>query len=95
MSVKTKEKMKGILKLMTFSLFAISMFLNIEIALQNESEISSGELSFSGIEVSLFESTHAEDKGLPCYYSYFWGSCTIGGSLYCVGSTFTGSYFCF
>lgn len=66
MSVETKKRFKNLGKIVGIGLFTILMLTNIKLALLDENEIASGDISVLGIEVNLFEATYA------CSYS---GSC--------------------
>jgi hypothetical protein len=65
MSIQTKKRFKNLGKIIGVTLFAILMFTNIKIALMDDKEIASGDISVLGIEMHLFEATFGE-SGTSC-----------------------------
>lgn len=87
MSFKTKNVFKKVGKITAIAIFAVALFLNIQISSMNSSDVSNGNLSLMGVDVSLFEATYGEsaascaDIGLRSYgthvaiYLYTVGFC--------------------
>ena len=59
MSVQTKKRFKNLSKIVGIGLFALLMLTNIKLALLDDNELASGDISILGIEVNLFEATYA------------------------------------
>jgi hypothetical protein len=68
MSLKTKKRFKNIGRVVAGALFALLMFTNIKVALMDDAEILSGDISLLGVELGLFEATYACNDCLdgPC-----------------------------
>ena len=60
MSVQTKKRFKNIGKTIGIALFALLMFTNIKVALMDDAELASGDISVFGIELNLFVPSYAE-----------------------------------
>ena len=73
MSIKAKQRVKNISRVIGIALFALLMFTNIKIATMDNSELAKGDISLFGIEVNLFDATDA----------YNWGGGGGGGTYYC------------
>jgi hypothetical protein len=65
MSLKTKKRFKNIGKVVAGALFALLLFTNIKVALMDDAEILSGDISLLGVELTLFEATFAKDPIPP------------------------------
>lgn len=76
MSVQTKKRFKNLGKTIGISLFALLMFTNIKIALMDDVDIASGDISILGIELNLFDATYGEDI-------YHRGPLKLAGLSYC------------
>ena len=63
MSVQTKKRFKNLGKIVSIGLFTLLMLTNIKLALLDDNEIASGDISLFGIEVNLFDATYACDLG--------------------------------
>ncbi len=61
MSLKTKKRFKNLGKAIGIALFALLMFTNIKVALMDDAELASGDISVLGIEIQLFEGTYASE----------------------------------
>ncbi len=59
MSLQFKKRFKNLSKALGIALFALLMFTNIKVALLDETEIASGDISILGVELTLYESTDA------------------------------------
>jgi len=59
MSLKTKKRFKNIGKVVAGALFALLLFTNIKVALMDDAEITNGDISLLGVELTLFEATYA------------------------------------
>ncbi|PIQ08104.1 MAG: hypothetical protein COW71_13515 [Ignavibacteriales bacterium CG18_big_fil_WC_8_21_14_2_50_31_20] len=59
MSVQTKKGFKNLGRIVGIGLFTLLMLTNIKLALLDDNEIASGDISVLGIEVNLFEATYA------------------------------------
>jgi len=81
MSLQTKKRFKNLGKIIGVVLFAFLMFTNIKIALMDDAELASGDISVLGIELNLFEGTYAGNEG-----QYL--ACTA------IGCSYLGSEFC-
>ncbi len=62
MSVQTKKRFKNLGKIIGVVLFVALMFTNIKVALMDDAEIASGDISVAGIEVTLFEAAFATER---------------------------------
>ena len=71
MSIKTKERFKNIGKVIAGVLFALLLFTNIKVALMDDAEILSGDISLLGVELTLFDETQAAVP-LPCNRILTW-----------------------
>jgi len=60
MSQQTKKRFKNLGKIIGIALFAFLMFTNIKVALMDDAELTSGNISVFGIELNLFEGTYAD-----------------------------------
>lgn len=92
MSVQTKKRFKNLGKTISMALFALLIFTNIKIALMDDAELTSGDISVFGIELNLFEPSYAEttDTGCPNYCNVALASCLSQCSI---GCAFTGGYY--
>ena len=70
MSVQQKKRFYNLGKIIGIALFAFIMFTNIKIALMDDAEIASGDISVFGIELNLFEATYAEWSQAPGYRTF-------------------------
>jgi hypothetical protein len=75
MSLKTKKRVGKFAKTAGIILFAILLFTNIKIALNNDAEMNSGDVSMLGVEMKLFEPTYAfevtfDDCSAICQTTY-------------------------
>jgi len=59
MSLKTKKSFKNIGKVVAGVLFALLLFTNIKVALMDDTELVSGDISLLGVELTLFDATYA------------------------------------
>ncbi|MCB0744800.1 MAG: hypothetical protein KDC52_07410 [Ignavibacteriae bacterium] len=66
MTLNTKKRFKNIGKVVAGVLFALLLFTNIKVALMDDAEIFSGDISLLGVELTLFEATYA-CGGADCY----------------------------
>ncbi|NLT50760.1 MAG: hypothetical protein GXX85_07600 [Ignavibacteria bacterium] len=66
MSLKTKNVFKKVGKIAAIAIFAVALFLNIQISSMNSSDVSNGNLSLMGVDVSLFEATYGEYSQGDC-----------------------------
>jgi hypothetical protein len=66
MSIQTKKRFKNIGKIVGGLIFALILFTNIKIALLDDNEVASGDISVLGIELNLFEATYANEGGASC-----------------------------
>lgn len=84
MSVQTKKRFKVFSKTIGLSLFVLLMLTNIRIALIDDSEISSGSISFFGLELQLFDQTAAQTTtgSAKCTAKK---TCASGGEVSCEG----------
>ena len=86
MSVQTKKRFKNLGKIFAGVLFAFLMFTNIKVALMDDAELASGDISVLGIELNLFEPAYAEGTYNSGTGYFTIGSCTtscIGNGDYC------------
>ncbi len=94
MSLQFKKRFKNLSKALGIALFALLMFTNIKVALLDETEIASGDISILGVELTLFESTDAygpfeckyimmihDDLNIPSCFIYG-GSCCPDSDAY-------------
>jgi hypothetical protein len=82
MSIQTKKRFKNIGKIVGGILFALILFTNIKLALMDDVEIVSGDLSLLGVELTLFEATFANEGGYSCTVT----TQCVGGSISCTGT---------
>ncbi len=82
MSVQTKYKLKAWSKKFGLILFVVLFLFNIKVALMED--ISNGDISFLGINITIFESTIAAES-FPCKMctedDLCWGCDTGNGAL--------------
>lgn len=62
MSVQTKKRFKNLGKIIGIVLFALLMFTNIKVALMDDAELASGDITVLGVEMTLFEATYAHES---------------------------------
>ena len=63
MSVQTKKRFKNLGRTIGIALFALLMFTNIKIALMDDAELASGDISIFGIELNIFVPSYASTTG--------------------------------
>ena len=93
----TQKRFKNLGKIVGIGLFTLLMLTNIKLALLDDSEIASGDVSVLGIELTLFEGTFASEGDVSLCYELGLGCdvgqyiCTViyrpgGGYIYCAWS---------
>jgi len=92
MSVQTKKGFKNLGEIIGIALFAFLMFTNIKIALMDDAEIASGDISVLGIELTLFEATYAFEEPISCFPT---GCYPVGGEKCTYLITEFGGIWCF
>ena len=60
MSIKTKKRFKNLNKIVGIGLFTLLMLTNIKLALLEDNEIASGDITVLGMELTLFDATYGE-----------------------------------
>ncbi len=62
MSIKVKKRFKSLSKIVGIGLFMLLMLTNIKLALLDDNELASGDVSLFGIEMQLFDATFAHHE---------------------------------
>jgi len=91
MSLKIKTRFKNIGKVVAGVLFALLLFTNIKVALMDDAEILSGDISLLGVELTLFEATYACEP-ISCYPT---GCYPVGGDKCTYLITEVGGIWCY
>ena len=60
MSVKTKKRFNNLSKIIGIGIFTLVMLTNIKLALLEDNEIASGDITVLGMELTLFDATYGE-----------------------------------
>jgi len=55
----TEKRFKNLAKIVGGALFALLVFTNIKLAMLDDSEIASNDISLFGVELTLFDATYA------------------------------------
>lgn len=83
MSIQTKIRFKNFGKIVGGILFALILFTNIKVALLDDAEMVSGDVSILGLNLSIFDATYGESSGTYNWVIYTSTCVNTNMGLFC------------